>query len=461
MLEAVNQILNGMFLPLLLLATGIFYMFRLGFFPVVKLPVIVEVLTRGKIKNGVSSFRSLTLALAGTLGVGNIVGVASAIAMGGAGAVFWMWLSAFAAMLLKYAEVVLGLRYRYRRDETWHGGAPYYIKQGLQNRGYKRLGVFLSFIFAILCILDSFTTGCSIQSAAISDALDGVMGIPTYITGLVLAVICTALLIRGTGMIMKVTGILVPVMCGGFLFLSFICMAKRPSEILPSLGLIFQDAFAPKSAVGGVGGFVFSRALRFGTMRGLLSNEAGCGTSPFAHAAADTNCPTEQGFFGIFEVFVDTILLCTVTAIVIVMNIDSVSDFGGNPMMLAIRAYSCSFEGILPICIEVFLGVSIFCFGFATLLCWAHYGLECVAFLSKGKNGQRFYMILFAITIYFGATAAQSFLWNIADLTIGLMILLHVPFLCGFSDEVLRETENYFAFSKQKIKKQKKFTKSS
>jgi len=444
MLEGINQMLNGRILPFLLLAAGLFYALRLRFFHLRRLPEILRVLTAKNEGSGVSPFRSLTLALAGTLGVGNIVGVASAIALGGAGAVFWMWLSALAAMLLKYAEVLLGLRYRKKVRGEWHGGAPYYIKEGLARRGARGLGIILAALFAVLCILDSFMTGCSIQSAAVSSALEGVLRIPSAVSGVILAVICTALLMRGTGAVMRVTELLVPVMCGGFLILSFFCMAARPREIWPALGLIFRDALRPEGAVFGVGGFLLSRAVRFGTMRGLLSNEAGCGTSPFAHAAADVKSPVEQGFWGIFEVFVDTILLCTVTAIVIIMNFDAVSELSGNPMMLAIRAYSCAFGGVWARFVEGFLALSILCFGFATLLCWAHYGLECVGYLSGKKRYRTLYILLFALMIFLGATAAEGALWNIADFVIGAMILIHVPLLCFFSGEVLRETEGYF-----------------
>ncbi|MBE6661928.1 MAG: alanine:cation symporter family protein [Ruminococcaceae bacterium] len=444
MIESVNGILNGKILPLLLLAAGLFYAFRLRFFPITRLPVILRVLTRRSEKGGVSSFRSLTLALAGTLGVGNIVGVASAIALGGVGAIFWMWVSALAAMLLKYAEVVLGLRYRKRASDGWHGGAPYYIREGLAKRGRQGLGTGLALLFALLCILDSFTTGSSIQAAAVSSALSGVMGVSPTLSGLLLAIACAMLLMKGAGAVMRVTELLVPVMCGGFLFLSVWCMAVRPAEILPALARIFREAFSPECALYGVGGFLFSGAVRYGTMRGLLSNEAGCGTSPFAHAAADARCPTEQGFFGIFEVFVDTVLLCTVTAIVIIMNWESASAFSDDPMMLAIRAYSASFGGVWATLVEGFLGVSILCFGFATLLCWAHYGLECIGFLSKRKICRTLYIYAFAASILWGATAVVGAVWSVADLVIGLMILLHVPLLCVFSGEVLTETGNYF-----------------
>ena len=450
MIESINGVLNGKILPFLLLAAGLFYALRLRFFSVTRLPVIVRVLTRRSEKGQVSSFRTLTLALAGTLGVGNIVGVASAIALGGAGAVFWMWVSALLAMLLKYAEVVLGIRYRKRAGDGWHGGAPYYIREGLAKRGMAPLGSVLAVLFSGLCILDSFTTGCSIQAAAVSSALAGVMGVSPTVSGSLLALACAVLLIKGAGTVMRVTEILVPVMCGGFLFLSVWCMAMRPAEILPALARIFREALSPQCALCGVGGFLFSGAVRYGTMRGLLSNEAGCGTSPFAHAAADARCAAEQGFFGIFEVFVDTILLCTVTAVVVIMNWEMASPFASDPMMLAIRAYSASFGGVWATFVEGFLGISILCFGFATLLCWAHYGLECVGFLSKRKCFRTAYILAFAAFILWGATAVVDAVWSVADLVIGLMMLLHVPLLCRFSGEVLAETECYFGWRSRK-----------
>ena len=456
MLERINEVLSGLFLPALLLTAGLFYALRLRFFHLFRISTLIKVLTKKNTRSGVSPFRSLTLALAGTLGVGNIVGVASAIALGGAGAVFWMWLSSLAAMLLKYAEVLLGMRYRTREGGAWRGGAPYYIKEGLARRGRPSVGLFLAMLFAFLCLLDSFTTGCSIQSAAVASALHGVMGVPTTVSGTLLALMCAFLLVKGTGTVMRVTEILVPLMCGGFLFLSVWCMALRPQEILPSLGLIFRSALSPVSAASGVGGFFLSRAVRFGTMRGLLSNEAGCGTSPFAHAVADTHSPVEQGFWGIFEVFVDTVLLCTVTAVVILMNFEAAEGYFGDPMMMAIRAYSAPFGGVWKQAVEGFLGLSILCFGFATLLCWAQYGLACVDFLTKKAVCRKFYIGTFAAAVFWGAVTAQNFVFEIADLVIGLMLLLHVPLLCLFSSEVLRETEKYFGWTKLSLTNTKK-----
>ena len=446
MLEAVNRCLNGAVLPLVLLLSGIFYACRLKFFPVFKMSAICKVLTAPRKGSGVSPFRSLTLALAGTLGVGNIVGVASAIAMGGAGSIFWMWVCALAAMLLKYAEVLLGVKYREKTESGFRGGAPYYIKRGLTTRGFGGLGGALASVFAILCIADSFTTGCSIQSAAVSSAMYGVMGVKPWVCGLVLAVACGVLLIRGRGLVMRVTEYLVPVMCVGFLFLSFWCMAANAEKILPTFVTIFKDAFHRDSAAYGIGGFFLGRAVRFGMMRGLLSNEAGSGTSPFAHAAADTKSPVEQGFWGIFEVFVDTILLCTVTAVVVIMNLDKVGELVYDPMMMAIRAYSCGFQGGWASAVQIFLGISVLCFGFATFLCWAQYGLECVRFFTQKKCYRVFYILLFSLAVFWGAVTVSDVVWSVADLCIGLMVLLHVPILWLFCGEVRRETRNYFGW---------------
>ncbi len=451
MLERINGILSGLFLPMLLLAAGLFYAVRLRFFHLVKPLAVIKVLTK-KSRGGVSPFRSLTLALAGTLGVGNIVGVASAIALGGAGAVFWMWVSSFAAMLLKYAEVVLGVRYRKRVNGIHRGGAPYYIKEGLKKRGFSTLGGAAAVSFAVLCLLQSLTTGCSIQSAAVASALEGVMRIPAGLCGLLLATVCAVLLVKGSDTVMRVTEVLVPVMCGGFLFLSLWCMAARPSEVLPALWRIFREAFCPRGAAAGVGGFFLSSAIRFGTMRGLLSNEAGCGTSPFAHAAADTDSPVEQGFWGIFEVFVDTVLLCTVTAVVILMNFEVASAYAEQPMMMAIRAYSAAFGGVWKGIVEGFLGGSILCFGFATLICWAQYGVACVDFLTPKKVPRFLYISLFSVAIYWGAVAAQSFVWSVADLVIALMMLLHVPILCLLGGEVFGETADYFGWRRKNFR---------
>lgn len=459
-MEAFVHALTGQIIPMLLLVSGLYYAAILDLFPLRRLPHIVQTLTRKKERNGVSPLRSLTLALAGTLGVGNIVGVTSAIALGGVGAVFWMWISAIAVMLLKYAEVLLGVKYRQKSEKGWHGGAPYYIKEGLSRRGKPRLGKLLASVFALLCLLDSFTTGGAIQSSAVAGALEGVTGFPPLICGLILAILTGLVLISGRDTLFRATELLVPFMCGGYILLSLACILRRPEDFLPALGKIFEDALSPKSAAGGIFGFLLSRSVRFGTMRGLLSNEAGCGTSPFAHATAETSSPVEQGFYGIFEVFVDTLLLCSMTAVVVVMQIDSL-DFSLSPIMLAIRAYSSFFGGFAARCVELFLALSVALFGFATFLCWAHYGTECLAYLGIGKRRQLVYIVCFSAVIALGAQGTPMAIWNFSDLIIALMLALHVPLLCLFSREVRADTRQYFQISTKNRKRRRKFTKSS
>ncbi len=459
-MDALVHILTGRFIPLLLLLSGIYYAAALDFFPLRRAGHIVRTLTRKSSKKGVSPLRSLTLALAGTLGVGNIVGVTSAIALGGVGAVFWMWVSALAVMLLKYAEVCLGVKYRKTADGHRSGGAPYYIKEVLIKRGMPKLGALLACIFALLCLADSLTTGCAIQSSAIAGALEGVIGLPPLLCGLVLAILTSLVLISGRQTLFRATELLVPFMCGGYILLTLVCVLQNPREFLPALGRIISDALAPKSAAGGIFGFLLSKSVRFGTMRGLLSNEAGCGTSPFAHAAAETDSPVEQGFYGIFEVFVDTILLCSMTAVVVVMRIEEL-DLSLSPIMLAIKAYSGFFDGNAARAVELFLALAVALFGFATFLCWAHYGLECLSYLRAKRPWQILYIIIYAAVIAFSALGTPLAVWNLSDLIIAAMLTLHIPILCLFSHEVKADTKQYFAFSPKRVKMRRKFTNSS
>lgn len=261
----------------------------------------------------------MTVALAGTLGVGNIVGVASAITLGGAGAIFWMWVSALCAMALKYAEITLALRHRRRAaDGTMLGGAMYYIRDcvaagPLGRRGGRVLGGF----FALLCLANALTMGSVIQVRAVSSAFAAVAGVPTVVVGIAVAVLVLLALRRGVGGVAKLTERLIPLASAGYVLVSLLALFRLRGQLPAALASIFTSAFTPAGAAGGVTGFLLSRSIRYGTMRGLLSNEAGCGTAPAAHAESTAAHPAEQGIWGIVEVFVDTILLCTMTALVI------------------------------------------------------------------------------------------------------------------------------------------------
>lgn len=460
MLEWINAFLLGRTVPFCLLAGGVFFLIYLKGYPFRRPGAMLRAMTRKPPGEGISPFRAVTLALAGTLGVGNIVGVAGAVMMGGAGAIFWMWVSALAAMILKYAEIVLAVGHR-RTAPDGHrfGGAYYYMKDFFSVRKLPRFGAAVGGIFAVLCILDAFSMGCVVQINAVSRSFLGVMGVPTWVTGAVIAVITYLVIVRGTHGIAAVTEKLVPLMTLVYLILSAAVIVICRDRIGGVFGSIFREAFSPMSAVGGVFGFFASRAVRFGTMRGLISNEAGCGTAPIAHASANTDSPAEQGFWGIFEVFVDTILLCTVSALVLLLGYDSVKGYAPDGMLMSIRAYSRVLGGWS----EYVVAFAVLFFGFATLVCWANYGAECVHFLSGKPVFRKMYLILFAGFVWLGSVVAPESVWTLADLSIGLMTLLNVTMLFLMRREIRDGTACYFSvrFSRKSSGEETRHTRES
>ena len=398
---------------------------------------MLAALRGGDSKSGVSPFRAVMLALAGTLGVGNIVGVANAVWIGGAGAVFWMWVSALLAMILKYAEILLAVAHR-RQDRNGHffGGAVYYIKDHFLSRRHFRAATVLPAIFAALILLDALSMGCVIQADAIASSLKGVVNIPVWAVGIMLVLLTLPLLIKGSRGISALTEYLVPIMTAGYIILSVAVLILRSDRLGDALCMIFEGAFTFEGVSGGVLGFLTCKALRVGTMRGLLSNEAGCGTAPTAHASADAKSPASQGVWGIFEVFVDTILLCTATALVILVSYDEVALLGGDGVMMTIRAYST----VLGNFASWFFCGAIFCFGYATLLCWGGYGLENLRFLTQKKRWYVLYYLAFGICILIGANGAPSGVWDVADFAIAALTVMNLCVLFLMRREIRAHT---------------------
>ncbi len=433
-------LLTGGWLPPILMASGLFFLIYLKGYPFRAPRRLLQALRGTGEGGGVSPFRALMQALAGTLGVGNLVGVASAIRLGGAGAVFWMWMSALLAMILKYAEILLAVRHRReRREGGYCGGAVYYIKESFAARRHARVGSVIAVIFAALMLADAFSMGCVIQAGAIGSAVERVLHLSPWITGGVLVLLTLPLLWRGARGISALTEYLVPVMAGGYILLSLIVLfVKR--EALPSvLGAIVRDAFSVKSVGGGVLGFLTSRALKIGTMRGLLSNEAGCGTAPTAHAEAAARSPGAQGVWGIFEVFADTILLCTLSALVILVGGD-VSLCGENDILLTITSYA----SVLGEWSGSFFAAAVFSFGYATLLCWGGYGLECVRFLLPGRGWRAVYILAFGACILLGAGEGSLLVWRVADFSIAAMTGINLCVLYLSRREIYAETASAF-----------------
>lgn len=453
MLSSINRIV-GTATPIAVLVAGVYFACRMRGLPFSRPRVCAKALFHAG-GGDRSPLKSMTLALAGTLGVGNIVGVSSAIALGGFGAIFWMWVSAFAAMFLKYAEVVLAMKHR-EKSEGGHyrGGAPYYIRHFVSRFAPPKIAALAAVFFAVLCIVNAVLMGCVIQSSAVATATREAFGFSPLFCGVFLGISCFAVLTRGKHAITAFTSVLVPLMSILFLLLSLAVLFLRRGEIPSALGLIFRNAFATDSAVGGVMGFLLSRGLRFGTIRGIISNEAGCGTSPTAHAASNAKSAVEQGLFGIVEVFVDTILLCTVAALVIIAEYDGVSHLAADPMAMTMAAYAAPF-GTMGGFVRTLLSCAIGCFGFATMLCWAHYGTESLDFIlramrkkkestSLSRTSSLFFIGLFCAFAYLGAVSAPALIWSLTDLVTGTMTLCNVSVLLGSRREILIATQSYF-----------------
>ena len=429
MLELINRYFIGGTVPVMLILMGIYFGFKLRWFHLLHPILTVKHSVSGGI--GVrNAFSSLCLALAGTLGVGNIVGVSAAIILGGYGAVFWMWVSAFFAMILKYSEIVLAMRHRRKNlCGEWIGAAAFYIEDCLKGRLGRGVGI----VFSSCLILNAMSMGSAIQTKAIADSFEAVLNIPSIVTSGVVAVGVLLVVVFGRRGIMKLTDALVPFMTLGFLCISVAAVVLRWKSVPSALCSIVSEAFSTDAAIGGVLGFFTSRALRFGTMRGLISNEAGCGTSPMAHSVSEGSTPSAQGIWGIFEVFTDTVVLCTVTALVIIIS--GVPLQGGEYMMTTIRAYS----EILGTWSEGFMTVAVLLFGFATVICWYHYGVVGVEYLSTKKWIVRSYLIVYILSVAFSNLLARELSWQIADLSIGIMTLINLAVLFVMRREIIEE----------------------
>ena len=446
--DFLNEYVFGVGVPIILIGAGLFFCIRLRFFHFLHPIRVIRALKSEGDKKGISSFGAVSLALAGTLGVGNMVGVASAIVLGGVGSIFWMWISALVAMVLKYAEIVLAMRHRrFDGEGKPYGAAMYYISDGL---GKKSFGRIVACAFAVLCLVNAVSMGGMIQVNAAAGAMAGVFGMKPILVGIVFATILLWTMMRGREGILSVTEKLVPFMTVGFLILSVAVICIYPGQTVKALSRIFENAFTVRSGVGGIVGFFLSSSIRYGTMRGILSNEAGCGTAPTAHSVSNCRIPAKQGAWGIFEVFVDTILLCTLTAITIIVAYDRL-EIGNNFMMVTVDAYSLLLGGFAG----YFISVSVLLFGLATVLCWGHYGAESVRFLSGKRYAQRIFVVIYSSAVLLGSVISSDVIWDGADLSIGAMTVINIIVLLKMNSEVKRETDLYFFDGKNDGKNKK------
>ena len=442
MISFINEYIFGRVVPLMLVLAGLYYTVILRGFHIFKPIRLIKGVFKKNSYNGVSPIKALSLALAGTLGVGNIVGVSAAISLGGFGSIFWMWISAFCAMLLKYAEIVLAMRHRsVDEDGKPCGSAMLYIKDYFNSLGFDKLAKIISCIFAILCIVNSVSMGSMIQMNSVSQSIECIFNFSPLLTGIVCSVIVAVIISRGRDGIMGFTEKLVPIMSIGYVVISLAVLIIKRDMIFSAFYSIFTSAFTSDSISGGILGFVMSRSLRYGTMRGLISNEAGCGTAPTAHATSDSRSVVEQGFFGIIEVFVDTILLCTMTALVVIISYPSVRQMGNNFIMMTINSYSAVLGDIA----KYFLVIAVFCFAIATVVCWAFYGIESVRYISYKKSSQKIFIFIYVMSVCLGAVINSDVIWECADFAIGAMTLINVTVITLMSKEVRQETRLYFS----------------
>ena len=423
---------TGIVLPLFILFAGFYFTkFLSGFYLFRPIRTLRLAFSRER-EGGVSPLRALSVSLAGTLGVGNIVGVAVALIIGGAGAVFWMWISAFFSMILKYAEIVLGMRYRIYENDKKYGGPMYYMKKGIGGR----LGKTLAWIFALLGVISAFSMGNLVQMKAAADALSKTFSFPPLLFGIFSAVVCAFLLFGGYEKLSRATGIIIPCLSIVYLAMSVRIVWIEADQIYPLCRTICARAFSFSSASGGILGFLFSHALRQGIAKGSFSHEAGCGTAPLAHAGANTKIPAKQGVFGIFEVFFDTIVLCTLTAFVILLS-QGENFTQTNCMRLVLDSfahyYGSSAYYIITLCVVLF--------ALATVVCWGYYGKEMLSYLSKSSSFSITYIYLFCAVAAIGAVMEENTVWQISDITAALMTALNLSAVFMLRKEVREETE--------------------
>ena len=441
----INGIVWGPPMLLLLVGTGILLTFRGGFIQVRKFGTIMKH-TLGSLfkpdahkadESGVTPFQAVATALASTVSTGNITGVATAITLGGPGAVFWMWVSAFFGMMTKYSEVLLAVHFREKNElNEWVGGPMYYIEKGL---GWKWLAV----IFAVFAAVASFGIGNVAQSNSIANALQETAGVDPLITGIVVAIGTGVVILGGIKRIAQVTEKLVPFMGLFYVVLGVATLAMNIGNLPEAFKLIFHCAFNPDAALGGVTGYTVMLAIRYGFARGVFSNEAGLGSAPIAHAAANTDSPVKQAFWGAFEVFFDTFIICCITGLVVVSSGAWTSGLEGTALTIAAFSYSLGTLGAWGVTIGTLL------FAFSTILGWSYYGEKAIEYLFKGTSlvgGVKLgYRIAFVGMTVFGAVGSLKLVWDIADTLNGLMAIPNLIGLVALSSIVVKLTKEHFS----------------
>lgn len=396
----------------------------------------------------ISQFQSLCTALAATVGTGNIVGVAGAIATGGPGAVFWMWLIAFFGMMTNYSENVLGILYRRKNNKgAWAGGAMYYLKDGLgAKKGCKQIGAILAVLFSCFCLLASFGIGNMSQVNSMVTNVQTAFGIPTIATGIFLFIAVSLVVIGGLKRIAAITEKIVPFMVIIYLVGTLVIIVLHGNMIPAVFVSIFKGAFAMKSVAGGVVGSGIALAMKMGFKRGVFSNEAGLGSSVMVHSSSNVKEPIRQGMWGIFEVFADTIIVCTLTALTIlssgVMDLETGILTAAGEEVGSSSLMAWSFQQTFGKPGAWFIALAILLFAYSTVLGWSHYGATACEYLF-GEKSVIVYRVIFVIIVLAGSVMEAQLAWDISDTFNGLMMLPNLIGVLVLSPIVMKCTKNY------------------
>ena len=437
LISQLNSLVWGPAMLVLILGTGLFLMVGLRLMPIRRLGYGFRMLWQGRKGEGegdISPFNALMTSLSATIGTGNIAGVATAIFLGGPGALFWMWCTALVGMATKYAEAVLAVQFRETDEMGNHIGGPmFYIRNGLKSHW-----AWLGTSFAIFGALAGFGIGNTVQANSVADALNAKTGMPHLVTGLCMAGLAALVLIGGIRRIAEVAGKLVPFMAITYVLAGLVVLVLNADQIPTAIELILKHAFTPIAATGGFAGAAVWAAIRFGVARGIFSNEAGLGSAPIAHAAATTTSPVRQGSIAMLGTFIDTIIICTITGLVIVVS--GAWTGGENGASLTAAAFESSLPGVGGHIVT--LGITLF--AFTTLLGWSFYGEKCVEYLFGVRSITPF-RVLWIIAIPIGATFPLNFIWLLADTLNALMALPNLVALLLLSPLVFKLTREYFA----------------
>lgn len=450
--SAVNNFIWGVPAMICIIDVGLYLSIRTNFLQIRKFPYAMKITLGRMLKKREASdgaltpFQAVCTALAATVGTGNVAGVAGAIAIGGPGAVFWMWISALLGMCTKFSEVTLAVHFRERnKDGDYVGGPMYYIKNGLKKHWH-----WLAYLFSAFGVLTVFGTGNATQVNTITTAIDSALynynlisedGAATLnlIIGIVLAGLIALILLGGIKRIGQVTEKLVPFMAIMYILLALGVIVVHVGAVPAVFSAIIRGAFDPAAVTGGaVGSFFMS--MKKGVSRGIFSNEAGLGTGSIAHACADTRKPVKQGFFGIFEVFIDTIVICTLTALVILCSGVPVGYGAAAGAELTISGFTSVYGGW----VSIFTAVAMCCFAFSTIIGWGLYGTRCIEFLFGSKANKPF-MLVYSLVAIVGATMNLGLMWSIAETFNGLMVIPNLIAVFLLSGVVVKMVKDYFA----------------